>query len=56
MSKQYSVRDWVKNNKSDNAEVDALLRLNPNWSRKHVRDLLARRRFSAAIKNAKPTR
>lgn len=51
-SKQYSVRDWVKNTAADKQEVAALMEKNPGWQPKHARDLLARRRFIASIKAA----
>lgn len=55
-SKQYSVRDWVKNTAADKQEVAALLEQNPGWQPKHARELLARRRFIASIKAAGQTK
>lgn len=57
MAKQYSVRDWVRNNAADNAEVAKILVEHPLWSRKHARELLARRRFAKALSpKPQPTR
>lgn len=54
MSKQYSVRDWVKNNAADRAAIADILRDHPLWSTKHARDLLARRRFAARLSTLNP--
>ena len=44
-SKQYNVRDWVKDNAADRAEIAKILEAHPLWKPKHAKDLLARRRF-----------
>lgn len=48
--KNYSVAKLVSRSKSDQAEVAAILAANPLWKVKHARDLIARRRFAAAVK------
>ena len=52
MSKQYSVTQLVKNTKADKLEVQRiLLNATHRMSVKDARELLARRRFIARIKN-----
>ena len=53
MSKQYSVTQLVKNTKADRLEVQMiLLNATHRMSVKDARELLARRRFIARIKEA----
>jgi hypothetical protein len=49
-SKNYLTKDYVKDN---DPEIEAIMKQHPLWKRTAAKQLLARRRFAEAIKNAK---